>query len=360
MFDPEKPFNDLPDLPPAIDIETTAILKKVIAASRALSELKGAINKLPNPILFVDTINLQEAQASTAIENIITTQDELFRASVADKKIINQATKEAMYYKDAIWYAINALKRKPLLTTNLFIAIVQIIKKNSAGIRNAPGTQLKNPATGKIYYSPPEGEKVIRDKLAKLEHFIHEDEGIDPLIKLALIHYQFEAIHPFFDGNGRTGRIIMLIYLVFQGLLDLPVLYFSEYILARKDKYYKCLHGVSEKQDWYSWIEYILDMIEKTSNQGKVTIEKIDKLMADMGVEIQEHIPKVYSKDLLEILFRLPYTKRNDLVNAGIGNLKTSGNYLRELELLGILQSEKVGKEKLYINYNLIAILNRS
>ncbi|KPK79863.1 MAG: addiction module protein [Bacteroides sp. SM23_62_1] len=359
MFDPEKPYNDLPDLPPAVNIETRAILKRVIAASRALSELKGAINRLPNPHLFLDTINLQEAQASTAIENIITTQDELFRASVADKKIENQATKEAMYYKDAIWYAIDALKREPFLTTNLFIDIAGIIKKNTAGIRNVPGTQLKNPVTGQIYYTPPEGELVIREKLANLEQFIHAKDDIDPLIKLALIHYQFEAIHPFFDGNGRTGRIIVLLYLILQGLLDLPVLYFSKYIIARKESYYKCLQGVTESHDWFSWIEYVLDMIEKTSYEGKITLEEIDQLMIEFGEEIQEKIPKVYSGDLIDTLFRLPYTKRNDLVKAGIGNLKTSGNYLHELEFAGFLKSEKVGKEKLYIIFRLMSVLQK-
>ena len=198
-FEPQKPYNNLPDLPPKADIETKEILKKTISASRALSELKGAITNLPNPLLFIDTINLQEAQASYAVENIVTTQDALFQAAVAEKKIDDKATKEVIHYKDALWYGFEEIEKKSILTTNLFTSIMRIIKENQSGIRNLPGTQLKNPATGEIIYTPPEGEKLIREKLKSLEIFINENTKIDPLIKLALIHYQFEAIHPFFD-----------------------------------------------------------------------------------------------------------------------------------------------------------------
>ena len=221
-YNPEKPYNDLPLLPPKAEIESTSILKKTIVASRALSELKGAITKLPNPNLFIDTIQLQEAHASSAIENIVTTHDELFKSSIAKKKTDNPAIKEVLHYKDALWHGLSAIKKRSILTTNLFIKLVQIIKENKSGIRNSPGTQLKNPATGKIIYTPPEGEEVIRSMLKNLEDFIHADDDIDPLIKMAIIHYQFEAIHPFFDGNGRTGRIILLLYLKLCGLLDLP------------------------------------------------------------------------------------------------------------------------------------------
>ena len=210
-FNPLKPYNDLPDLPPRINIETNVILKNTISASRALAELKGALNNLPNPHLFVDTINLQEAQASSEIENIVTTQDALFQASIAEKQIDNFAIKEVIHYKDALWFGIEQLNKKPILSTNLFIKIVQIIKKNNSGIRNLPGTQLSNPITSKIIYTPPEGGDIIRQKLKSLEEFINTKDEIDPLIKMALIHYQFEAIHPFFDGNGRTGRILILL-----------------------------------------------------------------------------------------------------------------------------------------------------
>lgn len=356
-YNPEKPYNDLPALPPKHGIETVAILKKTITASRALAELKGAITNLPNPTLFVDTINLQEAQASSAIENIITTQDELFKASISDKRIENNATKEVIHYKDALWHGFDQLERRPILTTNLFISIMQIIKENNSGIRNTPGTKLTNPTTGKVVYTPPEGEGIIRDKLKQLEDFIHADDQIDPLIKLALLHYQFEAIHPFIDGNGRTGRIILLLYLKLTGLLELPALYMSDYIIRHKSDYYTGLRLVTEKGDWESWIIYMLDMVESTAIKGRQQIAIIEKLMLEMGAAIQKQLPKVYSKDLMEVLFKLPYTKRSFLISAGLGNLKTVGNYLNELEKAGFLTSEYVGKEKLYLNVELMKIL---
>ena len=356
-YSPDIPYNELPLLPPKAEIETTAILKKTIAASRALSELKGAITNLPNPRLFIDTIQLQEAQASSAIENIITTHDELFKQSIADKKIDNPAVKEVLHYKDALWHALEVMKKKPLLTTNLFVKLVQVIKENNAGIRNAPGTQLKNPATGKVVYTPPEGEEVIRQKLKNLEDFIHTEDVLDPLVKMAIIHYQFEAIHPFFDGNGRTGRIILLLYLKLTGLLDLPALFLSGYIMEKKDAYYKKLRAVTEKSDWQGWIHYMLDMIETTATKDRQRIAEIEKLMGKMGAEIQAKLPKVFSKDLMEVLFRLPYTKRQFLEEVGLGNLKTVGNYLKELEEAGFLKSEQVGKEKLYLNHQLLEIL---
>lgn len=356
-YNPEEPYNTLPLLPPTKDIENIKILKKAITASRALSELKGAITNLPNPTLFIDTINLQEARASSAIENIITTQDELFKASIADKKNDNPATKEVIHYKEALWFGVEQIKEKPVLTTNLFIAIMQIIKENKSGIRNALGTQLKNPATNKVVYTPPEGENIIREKLKNLEDFIHAVDSIDPLVKMAIIHYQFEAIHPFFDGNGRTGRIILLLYLKFANLLDLPALYLSSYIIEHKDQYYTNLRKVTEEENWEDWILYMLDMVEQTASRGRLQIAEIEKLMNKMGKEIQEASPRIYSKDLMEQLFRLPYTKRNQLEKAGLGNLKTVGNYLKELEKAGFLKSEQVGKEKLYLNFRLLEVL---
>ncbi|WP_339885348.1 Fic family protein [Polaribacter vadi] len=356
-YNPEVPYNNLPLLPPKTEVESMAILKKTITASRALSELKGAITNLPNPILFIDTINLQEARASSAIENIITTQDELFKASIADKKNDNPATKEVIHYKDALWFGVEQIKKRPILTTNLFIAIMRIIKENDSGIRNAPGTQLKNPVTNKVVYTPPEGEYVIREKLKNLEDFMHAEDDMDPLVKMAIIHYQFEAIHPFFDGNGRTGRIILLLYLKFANLLDLPALYLSSYIIEHKDQYYANLRKVTEEGNWEDWIMYMLDMVEQTASKGRQQIAEIEKLMNKMGAEIQEKLPRIYSKDLMEQLFRLPYSKRNQLEKVGLGNLKTVGNYLKELEKAGFLKSEQVGKEKLYLNFRLLEVL---
>ncbi|NQY67208.1 MAG: Fic family protein [Flavobacteriales bacterium] len=357
-YNSQKPYNDLPLLPPQSEIETTEILKKTISASRALSELKGAITNLPNPTLFIDSIQLQEAQASSAIENIITTNDELFKSSIADKRTDNPIIKEVLHYKDALWLGLEEIKKRPFLTTNLFIQLVQKIKENTAGIRNAPGTQLTNPVTNKAVYTPPEGEDIIREKLKNLEDFIHAEDEVDPLVKMAIIHYQFEAIHPFFDGNGRTGRIILLLYLNITDLLDLPALFLSGYIMKNKNAYYQNLRAVTEKNEWKDWILYMLDMIEKTAIEDRNRIKRIEKLMSQMGKDIQSQLPKVYSKDLMEVLFKLPYTKRQSLEEAKLGNLKTVGNYLKSLENEGFLTSEQVGKEKLYLNSKLLEILN--
>jgi Fic family protein len=355
-FDHKKPYNDLPLLPPKADIETKEILRKTISAGRALAQLNGTLKNLPNPTLFLDTIYLQEAKASSEVENIITTNDELYKSLVADRKIENSATKEVLSYKEALWLGLEQLKKKPFITTNLCISIVQCIKQNTASIRVTPGTTLSN-TKGEVIYTPPSGEAVIREKLANLEKFINEDNTIDPLIKMALMHYQFEAIHPFADGNGRTGRILLLLYLKLSGLLDTPAIYLSEYIIKNKADYYESLRSVTEKDDWENYILYMLDMIEETSARGLERLNKITKAIDKTAEEIKTKLPKIYSKDLVEILFRLPYTKRQHLIDENIGNPKTVGNYLIALEENGFLKSVKVGKEKLYLNERLLKIL---
>jgi len=355
-FDRKIPYNNLPLLPPKADIETKEILRKTILAGRALAQLNGTLLNLPNPTLFLDTIYLQEAKASSEIENIITTNDELYKSLVADRKVENSATKEVLSYKEALWLGLEQLKKKPFITTNLCVSIVQCIKQNSASIRNTPGTMLSN-TKGEVIYTPPSGEAVIRKKLANLEKFINENESIDPLIKMALMHYQFEAIHPFSDGNGSTGRILLLLYLKLSGLLDTPAIYLSEYIIKNKAAYYKRLRGVTENNEWGNYILYMLDMIEETSIKGLERLNKITTTMEKTANEIKKKLPKIYSKDLIEILFRLPYTKRQHLIDENIGNLKTVGNYLIALEENEFLKSVKVGKEKLYLNQQLLTIL---
>lgn len=251
---------------------------------------------------------------------------------------------------------LEQLKTKPFITTNLCIKIVQCIRQNNASIRNTRGTTLSN-TQGEVIYTPPGGEAVIRGKLANLEKFINEDNGIDPLIRMALMHYQFEAIHPFADGNGRTGRILLLLYLKLSGLLTIPAIYLSEYIIKNKTEYYRRLRGVTENNDWESYILYMLDMIEETSAKGLERLNKIIKAIEKTAGEIKKKLPKVYSKDLIEILFRLPYTKRRHLIDENMGNPKTAGNYLIALEENGFLKSVKVGKEKLYLNQQLLKIL---
>lgn len=359
MFDRNIPYNDLPSLPPKSDLETKAILLKTITASRALAQLNGAIRNLPNPTLFLDTIHLQEAKASSAIENIITTNDDLYQALIADKKFDRPETKEVLRYKEALWLGLEQLKKRPFITTNLCIELVQTIKGNTAGIRNNPGTTLSN-TKGEVIYTPPSGRDTIMGKLAEWEKFVNEDESFDLLIKMALLHYQFEAIHPFADGNGRTGRILLLLYLKQTGLLDIPAIYLSEYIIQHKYEYYRYLREVTENQDWEGFILYILEMVEKTANHGLSRLENVSQLMESTADSIRNKLPKVYSKDLLEILFRLPYTKRQSLIDAGLGSPKTVGNYLSELEDNGFLTSKRVGKEKLYLNMPLMRILENS
>lgn len=350
------PYNNLPLLPPKTDLETKEILTKTIKASRALAQLNGAIRNLPNPSLFLDTLHLQEAKASSEIENIITTNDDLYQAVVADKKFDNSATKEVINYKEAIWLGLESLKKKPFITTNLCVEIVQCIKQNTAGIRTTPGTTLSN-TKGEVIYTPPSGEDVIREKMANLETFINENHTIDPLIKMAISHYQFEAIHPFSDGNGRTGRILLLLQLKLEQLLDIPALFLSEYIIKNKNKYYNGLRAITEKNDWSEFIIYMLDMVEKTSIRGLDRLESIIQLMETTGQEIKEKLPKVYSKDLVEVIFKLPYTKRQNLIDIDLGTPKTVGNYLIALEEKGFLKSVRVGKEKLYLNERLMNIL---
>jgi len=357
-FDPRRPHNDLPLLPPKVDVETKAVLRKAIGAGRALAELKGLGETIPNQAMLINTVILQEAKASSEIENIITTNDALFKAFTAGSGQFDPATKEVLRYREALWEGYNELKKKPVLTMNLFLRIVRTIKQNSAGIRDLPGTVIGNQKTKQIIFTPPEGEAVIREKLKNLEAFIHGDDALDPLVKLALIHYQFEAIHPFFDGNGRTGRIINILYLIREGLLELPVLYLSKAIIDRKAEYYRLLRGVTEHAAWEPWVLYMLEAVEVMAGLTRQRILEIRALMNEtLSVARKKLPPHVYSKELIEILFHQPYTKGQFLVDAGIAERKTAAEYLRELEKIGVLKSHKVGRENLYLNVKLFVLL---
>lgn len=358
-FDPENPYNDLPKMPPTVKLETPAVLKKAIRANRELGELKGKAGIIPNQGILINTLILQEAKASSEIENVITTNDKLFEAFSAADKNFDLQTKEVLRYRQALWAGYNQLKDRPL-STNLFIDIVQTIKRNEAGIRKTLGTVIANPNTNKIIYTPPEGENLIRDLLKNLEWFIHsDDDDLDPLVKMAVIHYQFEAIHPFNDGNGRTGRIINILYLVLEELLTLPVLYLSGYIISRKGDYYRLLRKVTEEADWESWILFMLEAIENTARETTSKIEGIIALLEETIDEAKARLPdRVYSKELIELLFEQPYCKIKFLVDKGIAQRQTAGDYLNELENIGILESKKSGREKLYLNtalYNLLS-----
>lgn len=356
QFDKDKPYNDLPLLPPQQEVETKKVLIKTISASRALGKLNGALSNLPNPNLFLDTIQLKEAKASSEIENIITTNDEIFKSLIAEKKHHNPAAKEIISYKSALWQGLKDLEERPFITTNLCIKLVQIIKQNNSGIRITPGTTLLN-GKGEKVYTPPSGEKVIRNKLSNLEQFINEYDKLDPLIKMAIMHYQFEAIHPFTDGNGRTGRILLLLYLKLENLLEIPGIYLSEYIINNKPNYYKSLRLVTEKNAWENYILYMLDMVEQTSLNVVLKLEEIVRLKEEVEDFVKRENPTIYSRELIDLIFKLPYTKRKNLIDEKMGTPKTVGKYLSELEKLKILTSVKVGKEKLYINHRLMKIL---
>lgn len=356
-FDPQTPYNDLPLLPPPGELETKAVLKKAIAANKALAELKGAGELIPNQSLLIQTIGLQEAKLSSEIENIVTTNDELYRAFADDGQRTNPHTKEVLRYKDALWHGFKSIRDdNRSLTTNLFESLFQIIKDTSAGIRRTPGTKLAN-SRGEIIYTPPEGESIIRDKLANLERFIYDESDLDPLVKLAVMHYQFEAIHPFTDGNGRTGRILNILYLIEMGLLDIPVLYLSRHIIDNKGAYYTGLRRVTVEQVWEPWVLYMLDAIEQTARTTRARILGIRDLMQEGIERVKRELPKVYSKDLLELLFRQPYCKIRFLEEAGIAQRKTASQYLRQLEQIGMLTPIKAGREVYYLNTALLKLL---
>ena len=356
-FNRQQPYNDLPLLPPTTELETRAVLKQAISANRVLANLRGLAAKIPNQGLLINSIVLQEARLSSEIENIVTTNDELYRAAANGDGKTDPHTKEVLRYREALHFGFKALRERPL-NSNLFIELVQLIKQVDIGIRAIPGTALKNDL-GEVIYTPPVGEAVIRDKLANLEQFIHADDGLDPLVKMAVMHYQFEAIHPFPDGNGRTGRILNLLFLVEQQLLDIPVLFLSRYIITHRQDYYAGLRGVTESQDWERWVLFMLKAVESTAQQTFEQVNRILALMEEVRELVQREAESIYSKDLVETIFMQPYTKIAFLVEAGIAKRQTASRYLQTLAAMGILREEQVGREKYYINDALFAELTR-
>lgn len=359
MFDPQQPFNDLPLLPPAGTIETSAVLKAAIAAHRHLAELKGSGDVIPNQGILVGALTLQEAQLSSEVEGIITTTDQLFRALSVDGEAVDAHTKEVLRYRDALWHGVNRMREGRPLATVLFEELVQIIKQNSAGIRKGLGTALACERTGRVVYTPPVGEEVIREKLANLENFLHADDKLDPLVKMAICHYQFEAIHPFSDGNGRTGRIICILQLLQHRLLNEPILYLSRYIIQHKMDYYRLLREITEFGHWEPWLLFMLEAIRATSESTLRHITAIRDMMSSYAEEVRAASPKVYSKELVELLFHRPYCKIQFLVDADIAQRQTASKYLQELADRGFLSPSTVGREKLYVNSRFMKLLSK-
>lgn len=352
--------HELPLLPPSKELESKRVLKQLARTNRVLAELKGYAKTMPNQHILINAITINEAKDSSAIENIVTTHDEIYKA-LSQKKYNNPNAKEVVNYRSAIWHGYNLVKQKEILTTNMIVQIQQIIEDNNAGIRKLPGTVLRNERTGEIVYTPPEDEKEILMYMQNLEKYINEDfDSIDPLIKLAMIHYQFESIHPFYDGNGRTGRIINILYLILKDLLDSPILYLSKYIIRNKSQYYKLFNETREKNNFEEWIIYILIGIEETAEETMLLIKKINDEMELMKEELKAKLPKIYSKELLEALFFEFYTKVPYLQEKLRVSDKTAMAYLGKLEEEGFLVSEKVGRERIYKNERMFNLIKKA
>lgn len=340
-----------------VDLKTKKILEQLTLSSRALAELKGYANTIPNMHILINAITINEAKDSSAIENIVTTHDDIYKV-LTESGYKEENAKEVVDYRNAIWTGFEQIKADGYINTNTIVKIQGTIEHNRAGIRKLPGTELKNSITGQTIYIPPQNEKEIRDYLKNLEDFINNNDDIDPLIKVCLIHYQFESIHPFYDGNGRTGRILNILYLVLNHLIDSPILYLSKYINKTKQEYYKLFTDVRENNNFEDWILYILKGIEITSKETIELVQKIQNEMNNYKEEFRNKLPKIYSKELLESLFYEVYTKISYIENTCNVTRLTATSYLNQLEGIGLLESEKIGREKIYKNVRLIKLLS--
>lgn len=356
-FDPDQPYNDLPDLPPFGDVETKAVLKACIVARIALAELDAAAAKLPNPEILISTLMLFEAQSSSEIENIVTTDDALFKHSQLDEATIDVPTKEALRYRDALFRGYLKLERLPI-STRLAVETCSTLKGTDMEIRKLPGTALKAGRSGKLIYTPPVGEELLRAKLANWERFINEPSDLDPLVQLAIQHYQFEAIHPFHDGNGRTGRILNILFLVQKYLLKHPILYLSREILENRDRYYSLLRGVTEHGAWVPWIEFFVMAVELSATRSMNKVLKISLLRGATKIYLAQCSEfRLAEDDVLDVLFTQPYCRIKDLVDAGVAKRQTAAVYLKTLAGLGVVEELKIGREKLFLHKKFLSLL---
>jgi len=354
------PDNNLDKLPPLRErVETIEILRQTNKSTAALAELKGIAKTIPNQAMLVNAIVLQEAKDSSEIENIITTQDELYKALTVNKSQISPETKEVVNYRKAIFFGYDIARTQGFLRVNDIIAIQQKLVDNTAGIRNTPGTVLKNDTTGEIVYTPPQDKTEILDLLSNFINHFNQQDDLSPLINLAILHFQFESIHPFYDGNGRTGRILNILYLILNKLIDVPILYLSSYIIANKPEYYRLLNQTNRTGNWEEWIMFMLKAIESTSKDTISRIINIKEQLDSTIASVQMNAPKVYRKELVELLFEQPYSKIEFVVNRLGVERKAASRYLKELERIGIVESQKVGRELIYINRGLIEILKQ-
>jgi len=355
------PYIKLDKLPPGREkVETLKILRQTGKSAASLAELKGIAKTIPNQTMLINAVVIQEAKDSSEIENIITTQDELYKALTVNKTKISAATKEVVKYRKAIFHGFDLVRQQGFIKVNDIVRIQQELIDNTAGIRGVPGTALKNDQTGEVVYIPPQDKTEILNLLSDfVNHFNQKDEELSPLINLAILHYQFESIHPFYDGNGRTGRILNILYLILNDLIEVPILYLSSYIIENKPEYYRLLNQTNRTGNWEEWILFMLKAIENTSNS---TIRRISDIrnQLDLTVEIvKAELPKIYSKELVELIFELPYSKIEFVVNRLKIERKAASRYLRALESIGVVESQKVGRETVYINKKLVDILQQ-
>jgi Fic family protein len=353
-----KPYNELPLLPPNFDLETKVVLKQLVLSHRYLAELKGVVPTIPNKSILINTLVLQEAKDSSEIENIITTHDELYKSDLFSDYFESPASKEVHRYAQALKEGHQLISQDKMLSLNKILEIQKVLEGNDAGVRKLSGTILKNERSGEIIYTPPDDPLIMNKLLSNLEKYINQDElhSLDPLIKMAVIHYQFESIHPFYDRNGRTGRIIMVLYLVMAQLLDIPVLYLSRYIIANKSDYYRLLQEVRTKNNWEEWILFILKAVEKTSIQSINMINSMRELMLKCKHQIMTELPKIYSQDLLNNLFKHPYTKIEYVINDLKISRITATKYLNQLSEHGLLEKMKLGRNIYFVNKPLFDI----
>ena len=354
----------IPLLPLPYDLETKTVLRQANKANRKLAELKGVAQTIPNERILISSLTLQEAKDSSAVENIVTTQDDLYRAGLdANFTLIGAATKEVLFYREAINEGFKLVRNKNILALNDIKRIQEALEENSAGFRTTPGTQLKRSSDGAVIYTPPQDDQRIVELMSNLEQFINDDElcPIDPLVKMAIIHHQFESIHPFYDGNGRTGRIVNILYLVTSGLLDLPILYLSRYITHNKAEYYERIQAIrnatgDNSAQWEAWILYMLRGVEQTAEETIALVKNIGKLMTEYKNIIRPAFGGKYSHELLNGLFYHPYTKIGHLESNMQVSRQTAAKYLDRLASLGLLQKERMGKENYYINTKLMEL----
>lgn len=351
---------DIQLLPP-VDLEryeTRAVLKKATIASRYLAELKGVASSMPNEAILINTLALQEAKHSSEIENIVTTHDELFKAELFSDAVTNPAAKEVQDYATALKKGFVLVRETGLIRLSDVLTIQETMEKNKAGFRKLPGTQLKNAQTGEVVYTPPQHPQDIERLMSNLAQYINDDAlcNADPLVKMAIIHHQFESIHPFYDGNGRTGRILNMLYLVAQGLLDLPILYLSRYLIQTKTEYYQQLQAVRETGEWEPWLLYMLEGVTQTAQATIELIKQIKILMQAYKQQMRTELPKIYSQELLNNLFNHPYTKIEYVMTDLSVSRLTAAKYLDQLVELGLLKKEKISRSNYYINQPLLAL----